>query len=106
MRFGFFNGLPYDDCRENFEEYKDYSNRIPKSVILSYISSLEAGLTSLPSKDIFTGERLQAGMFWDGEFTFPYEFLHYYKNYDIGIPYEYENYLKSIGVGQEKKEDK
>ena len=106
MRFGFFNGLPYDDCRENFEEYKDYSNRIPKSVILSYISSLEAGLTSLPSKDIFTGERLQAGMFWDGEFTFPYEFLHYYKNYDIGIPNEYENYLKSIGVGQEKKEDK
>ena len=35
-------------------------------------------------------------------FTFPYEFLHYYKNYDIGIPYEYEEYLKSIGVGQDK----
>lgn len=100
MRFGFFKGLPYDDCNENFEEYKGYSNHIPKSAILSYISSLEAGLTSLPSKDIFTGEKLHAGMFWDDEFTFPYEFLHYYKNYDIGIPYEYENYLKSIGVGQ------
>lgn len=38
-------------------------------------------------------------MFWDGDFTFPYEFLHYYENYDIGIPPEYEEYLKSIGVG-------
>jgi hypothetical protein len=48
---------------------------------------------------MFTGEELHAGMFWDGKFTFPYEFLHYYKNYDIGVPYEYEAYLKEIGVG-------
>ena len=56
-------------------------------------------MTTLPSRDIFTGEKLHAGMFWDGDFVFPYEFLHYYKNYDIGIPYEYEEYLKSKGVG-------
>lgn len=100
MDFGFFKGLPYENCDEDFDEYKSYKNNIPKAAILAYISSLDAGLTTLPSRDIFTGEKLHAGMFWDGEFTFPYEFLHYYKNYDIGIPYEYEAYLKGLGVGQ------
>ena len=100
MDFGFFKGLPYENCDEDFDEYKSYKNNIPKAAILAYISSLDAGLTTLPSRDIFTGEKLHAGMFWDGEFTFPYEFLHYYKDYDIGIPYEYEAYLKGLGVGQ------
>ena len=99
MDFGFFKGLPYENCNESFDDYRNYRNNIPKTAILKYISSLEAGLTTLPSRDIFTGEKLHAGMFWDGDFVFPYEFLHYYKNYDIGIPYEYEEYLKSKGVG-------
>ena len=103
MDFGFFKGLPYDNCNEDFDDYKKYKNSIPKAAILSHICSLEAGLTTLPSKDMFTGEKLHAGMFWDGEFTFPYEFLHYYKNYDIGVPYEYEKYLKRIeAVGNEQ----
>lgn len=100
MDFGFFKGLPYENCNENFDDYRNYRNNISKTAILKYISSLEAGLTTLPSRDIFTGEKLHAGMFWDGDFVFPYEFLHYYKNYDIGIPYEYEEYLKSKGVGE------
>ncbi len=101
--FGFFQGLPYDGyCTEKFDDYKRLKNSIPKEAVLEHISSLEAGLTTLPSKDMFTGEKLHAGAFWDGNFVFPYEFLHYYKNYDIGIPYEYEEYLKSIGVGQDK----
>lgn len=101
--FGFFQGLPYDGyCTEKFDDYKHLKNSIPKEAVLEHISSLEAGLTTLPSKDMFTGEKLHAGAFWDGNFVFPYEFLHYYKNYDIGIPYEYEEYLKSIGVGQNK----
>ena len=100
MKFGFFKSLPYENCDENFDDYKKYKNSIPKSAILDYISSLDAGLTTLPSRDMFTGEKLHAGMFWDGDFIFPYEFLHYYKNYDIGIPYEYEAYLKGLGVGQ------
>lgn len=101
--FGFFQGLPYDGyCTEKFDYYKHLKNSIPKEAVLEHISSLEAGLTTLPSKDMFTGEKLHAGAFWDGNFVFPYEFLHYYKNYDIGIPYEYEEYLKSIGVGQDK----
>ena len=41
---------------------------------------------------------MHQGLYDDGEFTFPLEFLHYHKYYDIGIPYEYEEYLKSIGV--------
>ena len=101
--FGFFQGLPYDGyCTEKFDDYRHLKNSIPKEAVLEHISSLEAGLTTLPSKDMLTGEKLHAGAFWDGNFVFPYEFLHYYKNYDIGIPYEYEEYLKSIGVGQDK----
>lgn len=50
------------------------------------------------SRDIFTGEKLTAGQYIDGEFRFPLEFLHYYKNYDIGIPPEYEEYLMKKGV--------
>lgn len=100
MKFGFFTGLPYTTpCIENFDEYKKFKNTLSKEAVIAHIQTVKYGLTSLPSKDIFTGEKLHAGMFWDGDFTFPYEFLHYYKNYDIGIPYEYEEYLKSIGVG-------
>ena len=101
--FGFFQGLPYDGyCTEKFDDYKHLKNSIPKESVIEHISSLEAGLASPASYDFFTGEKLHAGVFWDGDFVFPYEFLHYYKNYDICIPYEYEEYLKSIGVGQDK----
>ena len=44
-------------------------------------------------------DALKKGQYIDGDFRFPLDFLHYYKNYDIGIPYEYEAYLKEIGVG-------
>lgn len=99
MEFGFFKGLPHGQiCNENFPDYKKLKNSISKDAVINHISSLEAGLTSLPSIELFTGEKIQAGVFDDGDFTFPYEFLHYYKNYDIGIPYEYEKYLKSIGI--------
>lgn len=99
MDFGFFKGLPYEGSTENFDDYKRFKNDIPKDKVIEHINSVELGLTTLPSKDFFTGEELHAGMFWDGDFTFPYEFLHYYEDYDIGIPPEYEEYLKSIGVG-------
>lgn len=99
IRFGFFTGLPYNQCNENFEDYKKLKNTISKAKVIEYLHSLEYALTSMPSNDIFTGEELHAGMFWDGDFIFPLEFLHYYEKYDIGIPYEYEEYLKSIGVG-------
>ena len=96
MFFGYFKGLPYERSTENFDDYLQLKNRIPKAKVISHIESLEEWLTSLPSKDIFTGEKLHAGMYIDGDFIFPLEFLHYYKKYDIGIPYEYESYLQAI----------
>lgn len=104
--FGYFKGLPYEDSNESFEEYQNLKNEISKAAVIEHIESLEVGLTSLPSYDFFTGEKLHAGVIWDGHFVFPYEFLHYYKNYDIGIPYEYEEYLKKIGVGQHNENHK
>lgn len=96
MYFGYFRGLPYERSKENFDDYRMLKNSIPKAKVIAHIESLEEWLTSLPSKDIFTGEDLHAGMYIDGDFTFPLEFLHYYKKHDIGIPYEYEEYLKTI----------
>lgn len=96
IAFGYFKGMPYEDSEENFDDYRNFKNGISKKQVISHIESLEKGLTSLPTKDLFTGEPLQAGLYEDGEFIFPLDFLHYYKNYDIGIPYEYEAYLKTI----------
>lgn len=96
--FGWFKGLPYGDCEEDFDDYKKFKNTIPKEKVIEHIESgdVEKWATSLYTCDMFTGEKLQAGMYEDGDFEFPYDFLHYYKNYDIGIPYEYEEYLKGI----------
>lgn len=97
--FGYFKGLPYESAQKSnevFDDYKSFRNTIPKEKVLKHMESLRIGLTSLPTKDMFTGEKLHAGIVLDGEFRFPLEFLHYYKNYDIGIPYEYEEYLKTI----------
>ena len=98
IRFGYFKGLPYGDCEENFDDYRKFKNTIPKEKVIEHIESddVEVWATSLYTCDMFTGEQLQAGMCEDGNFRFPFEFLHYYKNYDIGIPYEYEEYLKGI----------
>ena len=47
-------------------------------------------------EDIFDGERIeQAGVYEDGDFTFPLDFLHYYRKYDIDIPLDYEEYICS-----------
>ena len=96
IAFGFFKGMPYEDCEENFDDYCALKNSISKEQVISHIESLDKGLTSLPTKDLFTGESLQAGIYLDGDFVFPLDFLHYYKHYDIGIPYEYEEYLKTV----------
>ena len=64
--------------------------------MVTHIETLEDYCTSLPTYDIFTGEELQAGLYEDGDFVFPTDFLHYYKNYDIGIPYDYEKYLSGV----------
>lgn len=106
--FGYFKGMPYKRSNEDFEEYRKLKNSIPKDKVIKHIETLELGLTTLPSYEMFTGEELQAGAFWDGDFVFPYEFLHYYKNYDIGIPYDYEAYLRDVvGIkGEDGGKDK
>lgn len=94
--FGYFKSMPYKRSNEDFEEYKKLKNGIPKSKIIEHMESLEFGLTTLPTYDMFTGEELHAGAIWDGDFVFHYEFLHYYKSYDIGIPYDHEAYLRDV----------
>lgn len=94
--FGYWDNMPYRDPTDSFKELSNIKNTISKDSVIKHIESLEKWATSSPTYDIFTGERLQAGKYIDGDFTFPFDFLHYYKKYDIGIPVEYEEYLKTI----------
>lgn len=94
--FGFWKGMPYGDVTDSFEDFKSYQNVIPKDKVIRHIGSLDAGLSSMPSYDIFTGEEFNCGIYRDGEFTFPVDFFRYYKKCDIGIPPEYEAYLKEL----------
>lgn len=97
LYFGFFKGMQYGKCNENFETYKNIKNQLNKTEILKYIKSLPvAAVAPLSVSDIFTGQPLeQAGLIEDGDFSFPTDFIHYYSEYDIGIPHEYEMYLKT-----------
>ena len=98
MLFGYFKGMPYKSSKEDFDDYKKFKNTLSREAVIRHIESLSPALACLESLDIFTGEDLTAGQYIDGEFRFPLEFLHYDKNYDIGIPPEYEAYLKEQGV--------
>ena len=96
--FGFFEGMIYDDdCHESFDAYRSFHNSIPKETIIRHIETLPIAYSSLRTYDLFTGDELgNAGLYNDGPFTFPIDFLRYYKAYDIGIPPEYERYLTDV----------
>ena len=95
MYFGFFRGMKYGKCEDEFGEYEKIKNDLSKAKVLAYMKQLPiAAVAPMTTKDIFTGLELeQAGIVEDGQFTFPVDFIHYYEKYDIGIPNEYEKYL-------------
>ena len=91
--FGFWEGMPYRTITDTYEEFRNFRNRISKEKVIAHIESLDDWLSPSMSRDLFTGEQFHAGVYNDGPFTFPIDFLRYYKTRDIGIPYEYEDYL-------------
>ena len=94
--FGFWEGMPYRSRTDRYEDFLTYKNTIDKSLIIGHIENLEYGLATVMSTDLFTGEKFRAGIYEDGNYRFPVDFLRYYQTRDIGIPYEYEAYLKTI----------
>lgn len=95
MGFGWFKGMDDNDpeCIEDFDEYRTYKNKISKESVIKHFGELDLAACTTPAYDMFTGERITSGLYNDGKFVISADFLHYYKNYDIGIPYEYEDYL-------------
>lgn len=95
--FGFFKGMKYGKCEEDFALYESQKNQLNKSEILEYMKALPiAAVAPISVEDIFTGEPLkQAGIIEDGGFRFPIDFIHYFEKYNIGIPSEYEAHIKS-----------
>ena len=95
--FGFFRGMNYGKCNDDFASYEKIKNKLNKSDVLAYMKRLPiAAIAPMTTTDIFTGEPLEhAGVVEDGQFCFPVDFIHYYEKYDIGIPIEYEEYLSN-----------
>lgn len=99
QQFANFKGMDYGDCDESFEEYKSYHNNISKEKIIKHIETLEPYCCMpMASHEIFTHEKFKCspGYYRDGNFIFPTDFLHYLREYDIGVPSEYEEYLNSL----------
>ena len=94
--FGFWDGMIYGSATDKYEEFEQFRNEIEKEKVIQHIESLPPAYACSYSKDLFTGELFNAGIYEDGLFVFPIDFLRYYKTRDIGIPYEYEEYLKEI----------
>ena len=94
--FGFWEGMPYGNPTDEYEDFLKFNNSIEKDDVIKHIESLDDWLSSEMSIDLFTGEQFNAGVYEDGDFVFPVDFLRYYKSKNIGIPYEYEKYLKDI----------
>ena len=94
--FGFWEGQPYSIITDKYEDFLAYKNTIDKRAVIKHIEALGAALSSVRSKDIFSGEEFNSGFYRDGDYQFSVDFLRYYKTRDIGIPYEYEEYLKKI----------
>ena len=91
--------MPYGEPTDSYEEFTQYKNSIDKAKAIEHMESLPEWVSSSRTYDMFTGEEFQSGIIMDRDFTFPLDFLRYYKKCDIGIPYEYEEYLKKeIGI--------
>ena len=94
--FGFWEGMPYGTPTDEYGDFEKFRNKIDREKVIRHIENLEYGLATAMSVDLFSGEKFRAGVYEDGEFVFPIDFLRYYKTRDIGIPYEYEAYLNKI----------
>ena len=94
--FGFWEGMPYGELTDRYEDFLKLKNGIEKEKVICHIEALDDWLSSEMSTDLFSGEAFHSGIYMDGVFTFPVDFLRYYKTKEIGIPYEYEAYLKKI----------
>jgi len=88
--------MPYGTPTDEYGDFVKYRNEIDREKVIEHIEKLEYGLATVMSVDLFTGDKFRAGVYEDGEFVFPVDFLRYYKTKNIGIPYEYEAYLKTI----------
>lgn len=93
--FGFWDTV-YGEPTDKYEDFLSLKNSIDKEKVIQHIESLDDWLACAFATDMFTGEKFNAGIYKDGDFTFPVDFLRYYKTKDIGIPYEYEEYLNKI----------
>lgn len=106
--FGCIKGFAYSKSYvEDYDDYLNYHNKLNKSVIIKHIHTLRKDpAAGPPNKDMFTGETiLGPGLYVDGDFVFPSEFLYYFEKYDIGIPYEYEEYLINV-IGLHNEDEK
>jgi hypothetical protein len=94
--FGFFKGMKYGKCEDEFDNYKKIKNHISRDKILKYLEGLSvSAVAPMSTEDIFDGEEIpQAGIYEDGNFTFPTDFCIIIKNMTL----EYQKNMRNISV--------
>lgn len=92
--------MPYghDLCDESFSDYPIVESDYEKKKILEHIKSIASALTSEPTYSLLDGEKLRAGMYVDGQYCFPTDFLHYHSAGVAGFPSEYIEDLRLRGI--------
>ena len=98
--FGYLRGMPYgqDLCDETFDDYPIMETDEERPKLLLHLKQLTPALTSEPTYDLVTGKPLQGGMYEDGIYGFPTDFVHYYMRGIVGFPVEYMDYLRDMAV--------
>ena len=78
-----------------------YHNALSRDAIEAHILTLQAAYSPIGNaRDTVMDIPLkQTGLYDDGPFRFPIDFLRYYITFGIGIPPEYEQYLiETVGL--------
>lgn len=56
--FGFFKGMKYGKCEDEFDNYKKIKNHISRDKILKYLEGLSvSAVAPMSTEDIFDGKR-------------------------------------------------
>lgn len=96
--FGFLEGTPYDVVSDNISDLEFAKNPLTEETIIRHVESLDRWMMASNGAyvtDVYTGEKLQAGIYRDGNYVFPVEILTYLRRGKIGVPKEYEDYVLS-----------
>lgn len=96
--FGFFEEGEYGYVSDKLEDMAKMGLfGIDLPAFFERLETLEFGLSSAYVTNAFTGKKIRRGIYEDGKFCFPSDYVQYLKEGRVGFPAEYAAYLKTQG---------